>query len=328
MSVEVAVPLSSIGPRRAADLLCTGLVADGVDAVLVERPAGPRANVHLSNSSRGLLVPLARRRGCLVTLHDVVPRDRRVRPFLQPVMRRVLDRHRVVVHSRHAADLLRAQGYDRPVGVVPLALPVVAPSPQARGAAHDELRAGAAGPLLVLAGVLKAAKGVAEVVAAARDVPDARVLLVGRIADSSTAEALAARPANVTVIERADDAEFSRILAAADAVLLPRSDSVGETSGPLVMAHALGTPVAMLDTGSAPEYAGPDDLVAPASTTVAALVAEAAGRAWPRGVAAPDEAVARVVRAYRRELAALGWVDDGTTSPSRDRSIDETRRRR
>ena len=180
----------------------------------------------------------------------------------------------------------------------------------------------------MLAGVLKAAKGVAEVVAAARDVPDARLLLVGRIADSSTAEALAARPANVTVIERADDAEFSRILAAADAVLLPRSDSVGETSGPLVMAHALGTPVAMLDTGSAPEYAGPDDLVAPSSTTVAALVAEAAGRAWPWGVAAPDEAVARVVRAYRRELAALGWVDDGTTSPSRDRSIDETRRRR
>lgn len=324
MTVEIVVPPSSLGPRRTAGLLCRGLVDDGVDARLVDRPSGPLANVHLSNSSRGLLVPLARRRGCLVTLHDVVPRHPRIRPVMLPVLRRVLPRHRVLVHSRYAADVLRAQGIEQDIGIVPMVMPVEHQSPAAREAAHDELLAGSPGPLLVLAGVLKAAKGVAEVVAAARDVPDARIVFVGRIADRPTARALAARPANVTVIERAEDPEFCRIIAAADAMLLPRSDSVGETSGPLVMAHVLGTPVAMLDTGSAPEYALPGDLVAPVTTPVADLVGQAATRPWPRTVASLDDAVAGVVAAYRREFAALGWLDSGDDGMANPDPSDES----
>ncbi len=324
MTIDVAVPDGSVGPRRAADLLCRGLVEAGVDARLVARPHGSRANVHLSNSSRELLVPLARNRGWLVTLHDVVPRDRRLRTILLPVLRRVLARHRVVVHSRHAADLLHGYGIDQPTGVVPLALPVTPLPDGARPAAREELLSGSPGPLLVLAGVLKEAKGVAEVVAAAHDLPDARVLLVGRVADEPAAAALATRPANVTVVEEADDAEFCRILAAADAVLLPRSDSVGETSGPLVMAHVLGTPVAMLDTGSAPEYRLPEDLVAPAGTPVADLVDRAAAQPWRRTTATPDEAVARVVAAYCGELAELGWLAGADTDPIRTPTPDDT----
>ena len=318
MTIEIVVPPSSLGPRRTGDLLCRALIDDGVDARLVDRPSGPLANVHLSNSSRGLLVPLARRRGCLVTLHDVVPRQRKIRPLVLPVLRRVLPRHRVLVHSRYAADVLRAQGIEQDIGIVPLAMPVEQQSPGAREAAHDELLAGSSGPVLVLAGVLKAGKGVAEVVAAARDVPDARIVLVGRVADRPTARALAARPANVTVVERAADPEFCRIIAASDALLLPRSESVGETSGPLVMAHALGTPVAMFDTGSAPEYALPGDLVAPVTTSVADLVGQAAARSWRRAATSLDDAVAGVVAAYRREFAALGWLetgDGGTAHP-------------
>ena len=323
MTVEIVVPPSSLGPRRAAGILHRGLVADGVDARLADRPSGPHANVHLANSSRSLLLPLARRRGCLVTLHDVLPRHPRVRPVLLPVLRRVLPRHRILVHSRHAADVLRAHGIDQDVGIVPMVMPVEPPVD--RAAARHQLLAGSSGPLLVLAGVLKAAKGVAEVVAVARDVPDARIVFVGRVADRPTARALADRPANVTVIEQADDATFSRALAAADAVLLPRSDSVGETSGPLVMAHLLGTPVAMLDAGSAPEYAVPEDLVAPVTTSVAELVAEAAARPWRRTTASLDAAVAGVVAAYRRELAALGWIDPGPGDPApHDTAHDDT----
>ncbi|HEY6417299.1 MAG TPA: glycosyltransferase, partial [Acidimicrobiales bacterium] len=240
----------------------------------------------------------------------VVPRDRRARRVLLPILRRVLDRHRVVVHSRHAADLLHRHGFDQQVGVVPLALPVVALAPDARAGARDELLAGSTGPLLTLAGVLKSAKGVSEVVSAARDLPDARVVLVGRVADDATSRALAERPANVTLIEQADDAHFCRVLAAADAMLLPRSDSVGETSGPLVMAHALGTPVAMLDTGSAPEYGLPQDLVVPAASSVAELVGQAAVRPWQRTTATIDDAVSGVVNSYRREFVALGWLGD------------------
>ena len=146
MTIDIVVPPSSLGPRRTGDLLCRALIDDGVDARLVDRPSGPLANVHLSNSSRGLLVPLARRRGCLVTLHDVVPRQPKIRPVVLPVLRRVLPRHRVLVHSHYAADVLRAQGIEQDIGIVPLAMPVEQQSPGAREAAHDELLAGSPRP--------------------------------------------------------------------------------------------------------------------------------------------------------------------------------------
>jgi glycosyltransferase involved in cell wall biosynthesis len=321
VTLDIVVPPSAVGPRRAADLIRRGLVGRGVDARLLDRPEGPRANVHLANSSRSLLLPLARRRGDLVTLHDVVPRDARVRPVIVPLMRRVLRRHHVVVHSRHAADLLRLRGFAPPVGIVPLANTVVPVSDADRARTRRELGAPAEGPLLVLAGVLKAAKAVGDVVEAAGDVPEARIVLAGRVADQATADALARRPPNVHVVEKPDDELFSRVVAAADALLVPRRNSVGETSGPLVDAHALGTPVAMLDSGSAPEYRRPQDLVLPETTTVAELVACAAERSWQRIASSVDDVVDEVLDAYCRVFADLGWLAGptaaGMTEPSR-----------
>ena len=174
MILQIAVPSRSLGPRRAASHLAQALVADGFSARLVDRPGRDgRVNAHLSNSSRSLLLPLARRRGCLVTLHDVVPRDSRVRKSLSPVVLRVLRRHRVVVHSRHAADLLRENGFDEPVGVVPLfharsTSPLKVPALAER----SRLLRGHDGNLLVLAGRLRAAKGVDELIRVAGTSPD------------------------------------------------------------------------------------------------------------------------------------------------------------
>jgi glycosyltransferase involved in cell wall biosynthesis len=280
--LQIAVPSTSLGPRRAASHLAEALVADGFDARLVERPGRDgRLNAHLSNSSRSLLVPLAGRRDCLVTLHDVVPRDSRVRKALVPMLLRVLRRHRVVVHSRHAADLLRENGFDEPIGVVPLHLPVERPSDATRFAERSRLLRGHDGHLLVLAGQLRASKRVDELVRVAGSVPESRLVLLGKSADSATTDALGRAPGNVIVVEDPDDPTFSLVLAAADALLLPRQSSVGETSGPLVMAHALGTPAALLDSGSAPEYAVPADL---------------------------DDQRAGLLAAYRREFESLGWT--------------------
>lgn len=306
--LQVAAMPKSLGPRRVADLLADSLCARGVEARLVVRPgATGRCNVHLANSSRSFLAVLARRRGWLVTLHDVMARDPRVRRALQPVMTRVLARHHVVVHSRFAADLLRDVGYRGHLGVVPLVNPVVVPDEPTRLALRSRLLGDREGPLLVLAGVLKATKGVADAVQAAASVPHARIVLMGAIADADTARAVERASANVTAIGAADDVRFSHVLAAADAVLLPRSSFVGETSGPTVMAHALGTPIAMLDAGSAPEYRLPGDLMMPAGTPVADLVVEAARRQWGRVDDTPEAQVDRMLSGYMRELDALGW---------------------
>jgi glycosyltransferase involved in cell wall biosynthesis len=306
--LEVAALSKSLGPHRVADLLASSLTARGMVARLVERPdSRGMCNVHLANSSRSFLPHLARRRGCLVTLHDVLPRNSHLRRPLPPVLTRVLRRHRVVVHSSYAADLLRAVGYDGAVGIVPLVCPVVVPDDKTRLALRRQLLGDRDGPLLVIAGVLKAAKGVVEAATAARNVPDARLVLMGKVADAKTARAVKGAAANVTVLGATGDVEFSHVLAAADVVLLPRTASVGETSGPMVMAHALGTPIAMLGAGSAPEYRLPGDMVMPADTAVAELLAEAARQEWGRIDDSPDKQVDRMVRAYVREFGALGW---------------------
>ena len=309
MTIQVSAPPTSLGPWRAARQLAELLAAHGVNARFVDRPRRTgRLNAHLSNSSRSLLLPLARRRRCLVTLHDVVPRDPRLRATLFPVILRILRRHRVVVHSHHAAGLLRDLGFDDPVGVVPLFHSVTRPTEEARLAERARLLRGHDGNLLVMAGRLRAAKGVDELVRVAGDSPHTSFVMLGRVADRATALALGSAPDNVTLVDNPDDATFSLVLAAADAVLLPRRRSVGETSGPLVMAHALGTPVAMMNAGSAPEYAVPADLVIPADAPLSQFLKEASTRQWQRlqdltGVQRSD-----ALAAYRAEFERLGWM--------------------
>lgn len=309
MILQIAAPSRSVGPRRAASHLVDVLVADGLRARLVDRPIRDgRVNAHLSNSSRSLLLPLARRRGCLVTLHDVVPRGSRVRTVLSPIVLRILRGHRVVVHSRHAADLLRANGFGDPVGVVPLFHSVEQPAEAARLTERSHLLGGRDGNLLLLAGRLRAVKRVDELIRAAGCVPDTSLVLLGRVVDASTARALRSAPDNVILVENPDDSMFSLVLAAADAVLLPRRRSVGETSGPLVMAHALGTPVAMADSGSGPEYALPGDLVLPADMPLSQFIKESSAKNWQRIPAAADDQRKQVLAAYRREFELLGWI--------------------
>lgn len=308
MTLQIAAPSRSLGPRRAASHLADVLAADGFSVQLVERPGhGGRLNAHLSNSSRSLLLPLARRRSCLVTLHDVVPRSSRAHRVLSPIVLRILRRHRVVVHSRHAADLLHENGFDDPLGVVPLFHLVDRPTEDARLAERSRLLRGRDGNLLALAGRLTAAKRIDELIQAVGRATETSFVLVGNVADVATAKALKSAPANVTLVEDPDDATFSLVMAAADAVLLPRRHSVGETSGPLVMAHSLGTPVAMMDSGSAPEYAVAGDLVLPADTPLPQFLKEASTMGWQRLPPLADEQRAAVLTAYRREFALLGW---------------------
>lgn len=309
MILQVAAPSRSLGPRRAASHLVDALVADGVPAQLVARPGrGGEVNAHLSNSSRSLLLPLAQRRGCLVTLHDVVPRGTRIHRALSPVVLRILRRHRIVVHSHHAADLLRENGFDQPVGVVPLFHSVERPPEEARLAERLRLLRGHYSNVLVLAGRLRAAKRVDELIRAAGCAPDTALVLLGRVADAPTARALKSAPDNVVVVDDPDDSMFSLVLAAADAVLLPRRRSVGETSGPLVMAHALGTPVALADSGSGPEYAVPGDLILPADMPLSQFIKESSAHGWHRLTASADDQRATIVAVYRREFQLLGWM--------------------
>lgn len=290
---------ASAGVRRYVERLAAALDAEGVDYRPVTRAVPGRvAHVHLANSTRAVLPSVAlRREPFVVTVHDVLPRARLLRPLQRAVVLPlcVARAARVVVHSEHAADLLtRHPGLpDGRILVVPH--PASPPPGLDRETARTLLGLGRGGPpLFVLPGVLKAAKLVDETLAAAAPLlaaGRARLLLAGRVAD----EALAARAfaAGAVLVRDPDDAAYAAAIAAADAVLCLRADSVGESNGPLLDAIGAGRPSLVTAVGAAPEIAGAAArVVAPGPQSIraglealldddhrAALAAAAAGRA-------------------------------------------------
>jgi glycosyltransferase involved in cell wall biosynthesis len=251
----------SEGIGRYCGRLADALAGVGFDYVLAERPRPDAArHWHLGNSSRSALwqAPPARS-PFVVTVHDVVPRSRLLHPLYRLaafplVLRRAA---RVIVHSSFAAELVRRHAH------VPAHRIAVIPHPAAERPAvdRDAARAALGWPhearLAVLPGVIKSAKLVEEAVAASRPlIAEGRwqLALAGRVVDPQAAAR--AREAGALVLESPSNTDYDRAIAAADAVLVLRSGSVGETNGPLLDAIGAGKAVIATPVGSIPEVAG------------------------------------------------------------------------
>jgi glycosyltransferase involved in cell wall biosynthesis len=282
--VAISSPSGSIGIRTYAEDLATALRGIGVDAEVLERAHDRHrpTHVHLGNSTRALLPDLlAARCRHLVTLHDVVPRQPLLRALLAGPQAALLARHHVIVHSRHAERMLRDLGFRGRVDILHTAADP-APLTAERIAAFRERVSPDGRPILTTAGILRAGKGAAEVLRASADSPEFVFVFVGRAGDRETAELLARIPGNAVHIPEADDEEFALAIAGADLLLNLRPDSVGETSGPGVLAHANGTPIVTFQAGALPEYCGEGDVVFPAGTPVRKVLAKL-GEAAARG---------------------------------------------
>jgi glycosyltransferase involved in cell wall biosynthesis len=260
----------ALGPRWYAEQLSAELVSHGLQVALVQAlpPGTGPVHAHLGNSTRNQLLPLATRRtAAVVTLHDVVPRQRLLRRLLARPQARLLRRHRVVVHSRHAVAMLRRLGFPGRVSVIAMGASEERLSPERRTELRKTMMAND-GPMLVMAGVLKRERGSVAVLQAASRFPNATFVLMGPVGDVETRRLLAEARPNVRHLPSSTDRQFAEILGAADVLLNFRLDTVGETSAPMVQAHAWGTPMAGFRIGSFPEYAAREDLLFEPGTLV------------------------------------------------------------
>lgn len=302
----LAVP-GSLGIRRHAEELATALRNMGQPARVAARLDGPEpVHFDFGNASRSLLPSMARRRGDLVTVHDVVPRAGWVRYLLAPAQARVLARHHVVVHSQYSAQLLRRYV----PRLQPLVIPLAHQVKKGQGSQDNGLRQNKSDRrVVIMAGVLKQAKGVGELVVAASGHPDLQVVLVGWVSDKATERTLSSLPENVSHIRADDDESFLGMLASADFVLAMKRESVGEASGPVVQAHLLGTPVAGLRVGSLPEYCGPGDVLLDPSSSADDLLAAVSEAPLVR--IPPDDGrcftIEDAARRYAELYRELGW---------------------
>lgn len=294
----------SIGIATYVRRLGTAMNAIGVDY----RPAARAgddgtAHFHLANSTRSVLPAAACHRApFLVTVHDVLPRARVLRPLQRALVAPICfgRASRVVVHSEHAARMLADLGAvdRRRVEIIPhpASTPRFVNAREARLALDIDP---AGPPLFVLPGVLKAAKLVREVLWAAEPLLEAerlRLLLAGHVFDDSLARR--AIELGAIVLPDPDVEAYERVIVAADAVICVRGATVGEANGPLLDAIGAGRPSLVSTVGSGPELAaGSARAVAPAPAAIRS------------GIEALLDAGERQQRAAhaRERAAALTW---------------------
>jgi glycosyltransferase involved in cell wall biosynthesis len=244
----------SLGISRYASSLAQALVGERIEYRLaLRRHDGAPAHFHLANSSRALLLERSRRTGpFVITVHDVVPRSRalhplyRVRVYPQLVHRTGA----VVVHSAFAADLLLREA-GRPARLEVIQHPARRIRATDRRAARRALKWPEDPLIAVVPGVIKPAKLIREILAAASHAQGWMLALAGRLGDRGAGRA--ARTMGAVILADPDDADYERALVAADCVLCLRSGSVGETNGPLLDALGAGRAVLATATGSIPE---------------------------------------------------------------------------
>jgi glycosyltransferase involved in cell wall biosynthesis len=247
----------SLGVSRYAALLAEALADEGIDYRLARRaPRLERAHFHFANSSRELLLDHQRRVApFVVTVHDVVPRTRALRPAYRVRVYPQLVRgaSAVIVHSTFAADLLLQEAGSRPARLEVVPHPARAPRSADRLAARAALGWPDDSLIAVVPGVIKSAKLVRETLSAASGDSRWQVALAGRLVDRSLLRR--ARSDGALVLADPDHADYERAIVASDCVLCVRSGSVGETNGPLLDALGSGRAVLATATGSIPETA-------------------------------------------------------------------------
>jgi glycosyltransferase involved in cell wall biosynthesis/SAM-dependent methyltransferase len=180
-----------------------------------------------------------------------------------PMLRRVLESARgIIVHSRFAAQQMRAAGFRGPLARIPHGawIPRVD-----RNAWRYRLGLDESPSLIGIFGFLKPYKRIAESLRAFRRLlrvaPAAKMILVGEPHPDFSVESLIRSlglSAAVRVLGFAPNDEFTGYMSACDVVLNLRYPTVGESSGSLLRALGLGKPVLISDVGAFREF--PDDV--------------------------------------------------------------------
>ena len=180
-----------------------------------------------------------------------------------PMTKRLLGASKaVIVHSHFVERMVRQQGFEGPIAVIPHGVWLPATN---RNATRQSLGLDESAPLIGAFGFIKPYKRIAESLRALRRLvrvePRARMILVGEphpeFPVDQIIRSLGLRE-HVRLIGHADIDRFVQLMGACDIILNLRFPTVGETSGSLQRALGLGKAVIVSDVGSFSEL--PDDI--------------------------------------------------------------------
>lgn len=256
-NVYIISSKGSLGIWNYSEGLLAGFIRIGVQATLIDKEVPPPHSngvIHFQfgNSTRSLIPLMKKCMGYAITMHDVIPRNKFLRPFLSLFQHKLIAKRAkfCIVHSQYAKAQLELRGYNHEVKVIRHAAhkPILM-----RGKRHfldkDNKKL-----VLCFAGQIRKEKGFWNIISVVDSYPEIIFIFLGSTIDKRIGSALSKRRSNVIWVPDADNETFNNVIAASDFLLNFRKESVGETSGPVVRALALGTSVAGYDVGFMKEY--------------------------------------------------------------------------
>ena len=219
------------------------------------------SHFHVANSTRFVLVtlPIFRSKVKVITIHDVIPRTKKIPIWFTRVIYRYLDLFldEFIVHSEFAKGLLLQVApfisIER-ISVIPIGCTIferydIKKLRREYGFSDDDI-------ILLMAGFVKKAKGQLEVIKIFRDLNlrNAKLLVVGKAVDKeSQIELRNLSDKSIIYVGFVDDRKFIHYIELSDILINYRLNSVGESSYPTAMAIGAGKPVICSNIGSFPE---------------------------------------------------------------------------
>jgi glycosyltransferase involved in cell wall biosynthesis len=241
----------------------------------------------------------------LGVLDNLLPLLWETQPERFPLSGVVLDKAQgLIVHSDYVAERARAAGYDGPLWRIPHPVWPMAAVEPASDVSGD--------PLIGCFGFLNMNKRIPQLLEAfasyRRARPGARLLLVGAAGERFDVERRLERLGLTEGVERMDYVPEERmwsLMAACDVLVNLRYPTMGETSGSVIRALALGRPLLVSDVGWFSEL--PDDAVlkVPVDDFEIATIEAAIGVAMEHGAT-----IGAGARAYVEREHALPDVAD------------------
>ncbi len=244
----------------------------------------------------------------LGVLDNLLPLLWETQPERFPLSGMVLDRATgLIVHSEYVAERARAAGYDGPLWHIPHPVWPMTPVEPATDVSGD--------PLIGCFGFLNMNKRIPQLLEAfaslRRTRPGARLLLAGAAGERFDVQRRLERLGLTEGVERLDYVPEDRmwsLMAACDVLVNLRYPTMGETSGSVIRALALGKPLVVSDVGWFSEL--PDDAVlkVPVDDYEVATLEAALGVAADHGASLGAAARAYVEREHALPKVAAAYV--------------------
>ncbi|AKB38788.1 Glycosyltransferase [Methanosarcina siciliae C2J] len=219
------------------------------------------SHFHVSNSTRAILLtlPFFRSRFKVITVHDIIPRNKKIPIFaikLMYIYMNVFANH-FIVHSKFAKKLLLETApfiHSNKIVVIPLGCNIV--NHINTNALRYKYGYSMDSTIFSMVGYIKKSKGQIDVIEAFEKINHSsiKLLVIGKILDEESKNKI--ENLNCDTVEYLgflDDQKLFDYMELSDCLISYRFESVGESSGPMLIAIGMAKPILCSNCGSFPE---------------------------------------------------------------------------